>query len=140
SGEVVAGAEDGYPFDTPRPGWTEQDPELWWQAAERVLDSLSGSAGQLAGIGLSGQMHGLVALDSADRVLRPALLWNDQRTGPETEEIESRLGGLAGLVEATGNRAQTGFTAPKLLWMARHERELYARVASVMMPKEYVRL
>ena len=140
SGKVVAGAEDGYPFDTPRPGWTEQDPELWWQAAERVLDSLSGSAGELAGIGLSGQMHGLVTLDSADRVLRPALLWNDQRTGPETEEIEGRLGGLAGLVEATGNRAQTGFTAPKLLWMARHEPELYSRIASVMLPKDYVRL
>jgi xylulokinase len=140
SGEVVAGAEEGYPFDTPQPGWTEQDPELWWQASERVLGSLTGSAGELGGIGLSGQMHGLVALDSADRVLRPALLWNDQRTGAETEEIEARLGGLAGLVEATGNRAQTGFTAPKLLWMARHEPELHSRIASVMLPKDYVRL
>jgi xylulokinase len=77
SGEVVAGAEESYPFDTPQPGWTEQDPELWWQASERVLGSLTGSAGELGGIGLSGQMHGLVALDSADRVPRPALLWND---------------------------------------------------------------
>jgi xylulokinase len=136
SGEVVASAHDDYGFDTPRPGWAEQDPELWWRATERVLAEL----GQVSGIGLSGQMHGLVALDSADRVLRPALLWNDQRTAAETEEIESRLGGLEGLVEATGNRSMTGFTAPKLLWMARHEPELHARVARVMLPKDYVRL
>ena len=140
TGKVVASAEEGYPFDTPRPGWTEQDPELWWRATETVLGSLRAAAGELGGIGLSGQMHGLVALDSADRVLRPALLWNDQRTGAEAEEIESRLGGLAGLVEATGNRALTGFTAPKLLWMARHEPDLHARIAHVLLPKDYVRL
>src|SRR4029079_11253269 len=92
---------------------TEQDPELWWRATEIVLASLTREAGELGGIGLSGQMHGLVALDSADRVLRPALLWNDQRTGPEAIEIEERLGGLAGLVQATGNRSLTGFTPPK---------------------------
>jgi xylulokinase len=85
-------------------------------------------------------MHGLVALDESDRVLRPAILWNDQRTAAECAEIEARLGGRAGLVEATGNRALTGFTAPKLLWMARHEPELHARVRSVMLPKDYVRL
>jgi xylulokinase len=140
TGSVVAGAEEAYPFETPRPGWTEQDPELWWRATEIVLDSLPREAGELGGIGLSGQMHGLVALDSADRVLRPALLWNDQRTGPEATEIEERLGGLAGLVEATGNRALTGFTAPKLLWMAHQEPELYSRIASVLLPKDYVRL
>jgi xylulokinase len=140
SGAVVAGAEEGYPFDTPRPGWTEQDPELWWRATEIVLASLTREAGELSGIGLSGQMHGLVALDSADRVLRPALLWNDQRTGPEAIEIEERLGGLAGLVDATGNRSLTGFTASKLLWMAHHEPDLYSRVASVLLPKDYVRL
>lgn len=139
SGEVVASAERGYPFATPRPGWSEQDPELWWTASESVLDELRG-AGELRGIGLSGQMHGLVALDSADRVLRPALLWNDQRTGAEAEEIERRLGGLEGVVAATGNRSLTGFTAPKLLWMARHEPDLYRRVARVMLPKDYVRL
>jgi xylulokinase len=138
SGDVVASAEHGYPFDTPRPGWAEQDPELWWQAAERVLAELGG--GELGGIGLSGQMHGLVALDSDDRVLRPALLWNDQRTAAEAEEIEARLGGLDGLLAAVGNRALTGFTAPKLLWMAHNEPDLYARVARVMLPKDYVRL
>ena len=140
SGEVVASAEDGYPFETPRPGWTEQNPELWWRATERVLESLRGAVGEPAGIGLSGQMHGLVALDSGDRVLRPALLWNDQRTAAEATEIEERLGGLAGLVDATGNRALTGFTAPKLLWMERNEPELHAQIESVLLPKDYVRL
>jgi xylulokinase len=136
SGSVVASAEEGYGFSTPRPGWAEQDPALWWEAAQSVLTAL----GKVEGIGLSGQMHGLVALDSADRVLRPALLWNDQRTAAEAEEIEARLGGLEGVVAATGNRALTGFTAPKLLWMARNEPDLYARVARVMLPKDYVRL
>jgi xylulokinase len=139
-GAVLARAEEGYPLASPHPGWSEQDPELWWAASERVLAALRAQAGAPAGIGLSGQMHGLVALDASDRVLRPAMLWNDQRTAAECEEIEARLGGLGGLVAATGNRALTGFTAPKLLWMARHEPELHARIASVMLPKDYVRL
>jgi xylulokinase len=135
-GTVLASAEEAYPFDTPHPGWSEQDPELWWRAAEAVLAALRAEAGPPRGIGLSGQMHGLVALDASDRVLRPALLWNDQRTAAECVEIERRLD----VVRATGNRALTGFTAPKLLWMARHEPDLYARVHSVMLPKDYVRL
>lgn len=139
-GAVRAIAESAYDFQTPRPGWTEQDPAVWWQAASDVLDELRQRAGAPHGIGLSGQMHGLVVLDQADRVLRPALLWNDQRTAAETEEIERRLGGVSGLVAATGNRALTGFTAPKLLWMQRHEPELYRRIAGVMLPKDYVRL
>jgi xylulokinase len=137
-GAVLASAEEEYPFATPRPGWSEQDPELWWRAAERVLERLRRAAGEPRGVGLSGQMHGLVALDAADRVLRPAILWNDQRTAAECDEIEARLGD--DLVALTGNRAMTGFTAPKLLWMARHEPELHARVAHVMLPKDYVRL
>jgi xylulokinase len=141
-GRVVASAEQGYPFDTPRPGWAEQDPELWWQATQEVLAALGAAAGGdgLGGIGLSGQMHGLVALDSSDSVLRPALLWNDQRTAAEAAEIEERLGGLEALVRATGNRSVTGFTAPKLLWMARNEPDVYSRVAHVLLPKDYVRL
>ncbi len=140
SGAVVASAEHGYSFATPQAGWVEQDPELWWQATERALDSLRESAGAPAAIGLSGQMHGLVALDGDQRVLRPALLWNDQRAVQETAEIEDRLGGLHGTLAATGNRALTGVTAPKLLWMARHEPALYERVQSVLLPKDYVRL
>ena len=135
TGNVVAGAEEGYPFAAPRPGWAEQDPELWWAAASSVL----GRLGSVDGIGLTGQMHGLVALDDSGSVLRPALLWNDQRTATETAEIEERLGGVSGAVRLTGNRAMTGFTAPKLLWMARHEPALFSRVRTVMLPKDYVR-
>ena len=89
-------------------------------------------------VGLSGQMHGLVCLDGAGEVLRPAILWNDQRTAAETAEIEERVG-LARLVELTGNRALTGFTAPKLLWLRRHEPDVYARIRHVLLPKDYVR-
>ena len=90
-------------------------------------------------VGLSGQMHGLVALDSERRVLRPAILWNDQRTAAECAEIEDRIG-LERLIELTGNRALPGFTAPKLLWLRRHEPEIYERIAHVLLPKDYVRL
>ena len=136
SGEVLARAEEEYPLSTPRPGWAEQDPEDWWRATERALAALGVEP---AGIGLSGQMHGLVALDSADRVLRPAILWNDQRTAAECAEIEERVG-FDRLVALTGNRALTGFTAPKLLWLRRHEPEVYGRIARVLLPKDYVRL
>jgi xylulokinase len=138
-GGVLARAEAEVPLSTPRPGWSEQDPEDWWRAARQVLDELESAAGRPAGIGLSGQMHGLVALDASDRVLRPAILWNDQRTGAECEEIERRLG-LERLIALTGNRALAGFTAPKLLWMRRHEPELYGRIARIALPKDYVRL
>jgi xylulokinase len=137
SGAVLARAEAGYPLSTPRPGWSEQDPEDWWLAARRALDALD--VAEIAGIGLSGQMHGLVALDSADRVIRPAILWNDGRTAAECAEIERRIG-LSELIALTGNRALTGFTAPKLLWLREHEPERYGRIAKVMLPKDYVRL
>ncbi len=139
-GAVLATAEEAHPMATPRPGWTEQDPEDWWRGAERVLAALRARAGAPAGIGLSGQMHGLVALDAADRVVRPALLWNDQRTAAEADEVEARVGGREALVRLTGNRALTGFTAPKLLWIARHEPDAYARIRHVLLPKDHVRL
>jgi xylulokinase len=135
-GELLATAEADYPLSTPRPGWAEQDPEDWWRASQSVLARLGH---EQAAIGLSGQMHGLVALDGADRVLRPAILWNDQRTAQECAEIERRIG-LERLIQLTGNRALTGFTAPKLLWVRRHEPELYARIEHVLLPKDYVRL
>src|SRR5687768_10620231 len=108
-GDVLAGAERAYPLSTPRPGWAEQDPEDWWRASEAALAELPTATA----IGLSGQMHGLVALDSAHRVLRPAILWNDQRTAAECAQIEEQIG-LERLIALTGNRALTGFTAPKL--------------------------
>jgi xylulokinase len=139
TGEVLARAERAYPLSTPQPGWSEQDPEDWWLASEAVLAELRGACGTPTGIGLSGQMHGLVALDAGDRPVRPAILWNDQRTAAECEEIEATIG-FDRLVALTGNRALTGFTAPKLVWMRRHEPEAYARIASIMLPKDYVRL
>jgi xylulokinase len=137
TGEVLASAEEGYPLSTPRPGWAEQDPEDWWRATQRALERLG--ARDVAGIGLSGQMHGLVALDDGEQVIRPAMLWNDGRTGAECEEIEERVG-FERLVALTGNRALTGFTAPKLLWLRRHEPDAYARIAHILLPKDYVRL
>jgi len=141
-GRVLGVAEQGYPLSTPHAGWSEQDPEDWWRATRAALAELRGQIGaasEIAGIGLSGQMHGLVALDAADRVVRPAILWNDQRTGAECAEIEERIG-LERLISLTGNRALTGFTAPKLLWLRRHEPETYGRIARIMLPKDYVRL
>src|SRR3954447_3619272 len=138
-GAVLARAEVGYPLSTPHPGWAEQDPEDWWRATQQVLGALREKAGEPAGIGLSGQMHGLVVLDGADRVLRPAMLWNDQRTAAECDEIESTLG-FERLISPTGNRALTGFTAPKLLWLRHHEPDVHGRIAHVLLPKDYVRL
>jgi xylulokinase len=133
-GRVVAAASEEYPLSTPQPGWAEQEPEDWWRAAEACLSRLPTGP-----IGLSGQMHGLVVLDADNRVLRPAILWNDQRTGAECAEIEAAVG-LARLIDLTGNRALTGFTAPKLLWLRRHEPDVYARITHVLLPKDYVRL
>ncbi|HKO29237.1 MAG TPA: xylulokinase [Solirubrobacteraceae bacterium] len=138
-GGVLARAEAEYPLSTPRPGWSEQDPDDWWRATEDVLAELTTAAGDPAGIGLSGQMHGLVALDANDNPLRPAILWNDQRTQAECDEIETTIG-LERLIELTGNRALTGFTAPKLLWLQHHEPDTYAGIARVALPKDYVRL
>jgi xylulokinase len=133
-GDVLAVAEEHYALSTPHPGWAEQDPEDWWRAAQVVLERLPEGP-----VGLSGQMHGLVVLDGGDRVLRPAILWNDQRTAAECAEIEERIG-LERLIALTGNRALTGFTAPKLLWLRRHEPDVYARIRHVLLPKDYVRL
>ena len=138
TGEVLARAEVGYGLSTPRPGWAEQDPADWWRATRGGARARSACA-EIAGIGLSGQMHGLVALDAAGEVIRPAILWNDQRTAAQCREIEERVG-FERLVELTGNRALTGFTAPKLLWLREHEPESYARIARIMLPKDYVRL
>jgi xylulokinase len=138
-GTIVARAEASYPLSTPRPGWAEQDPDDWWRGAREVLERLERTVGKPAGIGLSGQMHGLVALDASNRPLRPAILWNDQRTAAECAEIERTIG-VDRLIGLTGNRALPGFTAPKLLWLRRHEPDVYRRIARIALPKDYVRL
>ena len=137
SGAVVHVAERGYPLSTPRPGWSEQDPDDWWKAAAEVLDECE--ADRALGIGLSGQMHGLVALDDKDRPLRPAILWNDGRTQQQCDEIEAKVG-RERLIELTGNRALAGFTAPKILWLRENEPDVYGSIRSILLPKDYVRL
>jgi xylulokinase len=139
-GNVSATASEEYPLSTPRPGWAEQDPERWWVASRLVLNSV---ASQLRdpplGLGLTGQMHGSVFLDESDRVIRPALLWSDQRTASQCLTITEKVGADR-LVEITGNPAITGFQAPKILWLREHEPDAYARVHQVLLPKDYVRL
>jgi len=137
-GDVVARASRSHPLSMPRAGWAEQDPEDWWTGAQEVLGELR-RAGPISGLGLSGQMHGLVVLDARGRVLRPAILWNDGRTGAQCAEIEELIG-LDALIARTGNRALPGFTAPKLRWLARHEPDVHAQIAHVLLPKDYVRM
>ena len=141
AGRVRGSASSTYPLHTPRPGWTEQDPADWWTAAREVLGRVAAEAGggEVAGLGLSGQMHGSVFLDAADRVVRPALLWNDQRTAAQCRRI-TELVGPERLIALTGNPALTGFQAPKVLWLREAEPDRYARVARVLLPKDFVRL
>jgi len=139
-GVVVATAEDAYPLLTPRPGWTEQEPEAWWRAARRTLGRVAARvSGPIVGLGLTGQMHGAVFLDAQDAVIRPALLWNDQRTTAQCAAITDAIGAER-LVAITGNPALPGFQAPKILWLRDNEPEAYARVARVLLPKDFVRL
>lgn len=139
-GRVLDTATATYPCDHPRPGWSEQDPARWWQACCAVLNELKRSAdAEIVGLGLTGQMHGAVFLDSKHEVVRPAILWNDARTRAEIHEIEERIP-RARLIEITGNRASAGFQAPKILWLAANEPEHAHRVASILLPKDYLRL
>lgn len=141
-GRVVAVAATEYPFDTPHPLWSEQDPQLFWTGTvgsiRRVLAASGVAPADIAAVGLTGQMHGLVLLDDAGAVLRPAILWNDQRTASECAAIEERVG-RARVLELTGNRVLTGFTAPKLLWVRANEPEVYARTAHILLPKDFTR-
>lgn len=141
-GTVAAVGVGEYNYETPHPLWSEQDPALWWVAAKEAIGSALKSAGiqgsEIVSIGLTGQMHGLVLLDSDSQVLRPAILWNDQRTAAECDEIRERVG-RERLISITGNDALTGFTAPKILWVRNHEPDVYARVAQILLPKDYLR-
>jgi len=142
-GKVKASATTPLTRETPKPLWSEQDPHEWWKGtAESVRKALADARTKgedIAAVGLTGQMHGLVLLDAGRRVLRPAILWNDQRTARECEEIESRFG-RQNLIREVGNVALTGFTAPKILWVRNHEPEVYAKAKLVLLPKDYVRL
>lgn len=141
-GSVAGAAATEYSFETPKPLWSEQAPSLWWDGAvnsiRKVLSDSDASAADVAGIGLTGQMHGLVLLDEAGNVLRPAILWNDQRTAAECDEIRERVG-REDLIAITGNEALTGFTAPKVLWVRNNEPEIFDRTKHVLLPKDYVR-
>jgi xylulokinase len=140
TGRLLAEAASEYPLHSPRPGWSEQDPEDWWEASRTVLGRVALKVGQdVAGIGLTGQMHGAVFLDGADAIIRPALLWNDQRTQEQCDEI-TRLVGRDELIRIAGNPALTGFQAPKLLWLREEEPRAYARMHRLLLPKDYIRL
>jgi len=141
-GNVRATVTTEYPCYAPRPLWSEQNPDDWWsatcQSVRAVLRQSDISGGEIKGIGLSGQMHGLVMLDRHHAVIRPAILWNDQRTAAECEEITQRVG-YERLLELVCNPALTGFTAPKILWVRRHEPRNYEKCRKVLLPKDYVR-
>ncbi len=143
SGAVRGIGTSEYGFEMPEPGWSEQSPDLWWDGAvasiRSVLATTEVAGKEIAAVGLTGQMHGLVLLDRADAVLRPAILWNDQRTAAECDAIRAAVGAER-LIEITGNDALTGFTAPKVVWVRDHQPEIWARVAHVLLPKDYVRL
>ena len=138
-GEIERVVSKAYGVEYPRPGWSQQDPADWWRAVrEGVPELLDGlDASQVAGIGCGGQMHGLVALDEKDEVIRPAILWNDGRTVEQVRYLNETVG-TSRLLELTGNIAYAGFTAPKVLWMRDEESELFARIAHVMLPKDYL--
>ncbi len=141
-GLVVATASSEYGFETPKPLWSEQHPDLWWEGAVQSIRAALTQAGidgnDVEAVGLTGQMHGLVLLDASGQVLRPAILWNDQRTAAECDEIREKVGRDT-LIATTGNDALTGFTAPKLLWVRHHEPEIYHQIDAVLLPKDYVR-
>lgn len=141
-GCVVCSATEEYPMMQPQNGWAEQEPIDWWDAAVSTLSTIVKQSGidpkDIAGLGISGQMHGLVMLDENGDVLRPSIIWCDQRTGAECEEI-TRLVGAERLIEITANPALTGFTAGKILWVRKHEPEIYAKCHHILLPKDYLR-
>jgi xylulokinase len=142
TGRVVGTATNEHPLSIPRPGWSEQDPADWWDSSRasirQVLEQTGVSGDQITGIGLTGQMHGLVLLDDRGEVLRPCILWNDQRTAAECAHITETVG-RDRVLRITGNPVLPGFTAPKITWVERHEPEVFRRIAKVLLPKDYIR-
>ena len=142
-GEVVAVASNPHTLQTPKPLWSEQDPREWWEAVSGSIKSVLEQAGiggeRIGAVGLTGQMHGLVLLDEAGNVLRPAILWNDQRTQSQCDEIHQIIG-KEKFIQITGNVALTGFTAPKILWVKENEPDVFAKARHALLPKDYIRL
>ncbi|EIV99411.1 xylulokinase [Thermoanaerobacter siderophilus] len=141
-GNVIGSTSKEYPVYYPQPGWSEQNPEDWWNATKDGIRELIIKTGvkndDIKGIGLSGQMHGLVLLDENNNVLMPAILWNDQRTQEECDYITQTLG-KERLTKYTGNKALTGFTAPKILWVKKHRTDIYKKIHHILLPKDYIR-
>jgi xylulokinase len=142
-GDVLSSATEEYSLSTPFPLWSEQNPEDWWEgvqgAVRRVLATPGVRAADISGIGLTGQMHGLVLLDKHNAVLRPAILWNDQRTGSQCAEITRLAGGVERLLALTANPVLPGFTAPKIVWVRENEPSIYEQVERILLPKDYIR-
>ncbi|MEA2734240.1 MAG: xylulokinase [Humisphaera sp.] len=142
-GKVLATATADHPISSPKPGWSEQDPRDWWaatcKATKAVVKKAKVKPSDIGGIGLSGQMHGSVFLGDGEKPLRPALLWNDQRTAAQCAEIEAKAGGRARLIQMVANPALTGFTAPKILWVRENEPKVYAKTKHILLPKDYIR-
>lgn len=138
-GKVLAETNQSHPLLTPKPGWTEQRPQDWLDASFKALQEMVAQLQDLeiVALGLSGQMHGMVPLDAQGKIVRPAILWNDQRTGPAVQEIETRVP-RAELIQRTGNPAITGFQLPKLVWLRASEPEAFARTRHVLLPKDYL--
>ncbi|GAH31867.1 unnamed protein product, partial [marine sediment metagenome] len=143
SGTVLKTVAVPYETATPYPGWAEQDPESWWSASTRAISQLIASsgvkAGSISGVGLSGQMHGSVFLDEERAVIRPCIIWCDQRAAPQCRWITDSVG-TERLAEWVSNRALAGFTAPKVLWLRENEPDKYARVRTLLLPKDYINL
>ena len=142
AGNIIASAAREYPLYQPQNGWAEQKPEDWREAAletlKEVVETSHINKEDIKGLGISGQMHGLVMLDEKGDVIRPAIIWCDQRTGKECEEITQRVG-KERLIEITANPALTGFTASKILWVRKHEPDNYAKCRHILLPKDYIR-
>ncbi len=143
AGKILADATELYPSYHPKPLWSEQDPEDWWQATVKTVRAVVKKAklkpADVKAIGLSGQMHGSVFLDKNNKVIRRALLWNDQRTAAECDEIERRAGGRRELIQMVANPALTGFTAPKILWLRNNEPKNFDKTVKVLLPKDDIR-
>jgi xylulokinase len=142
-GTVLATAMAEHPISSPKPGWSEQNPQDWWDATvaatKAVVKKAKLKGADISAIGLSGQMHGSVFLGDGDKALRPALLWNDQRTAEQCQQIEEKAGGRAPLIDLVANPALTGFTAPKILWVREKEPKVYAKTRHILLPKDYIR-